>query len=128
MWSFLKAVWQVLVGIKDVVLTVLVIGLLLLVLRAVFASDTGPVVEDGAVLALSIDGYVVDQASPTDPASLIGGAASIPVETRLGDLLAGIRQATEDKRVSAIALELDGFSVPARPTCSRSRGRSRRSR
>lgn len=109
MWSFLKAVWQVLVGIKDVVLTVLVIGLLLLVLRAVFASDTGPVVEDGAVLALSIDGYVVDQASPTDPASLIGGAASIPVETRLGDLLAGIRQATEDKRVSAIALELDGF-------------------
>lgn len=109
MWSFVKAVWRALVGIKDAVLTVVVIVLLLLVLRAVFASDTGPVVEDQAVLALRIDGFVVDQASPTDPASLLSGAASIPVETRLGDLLAAIRQATKDKRISAIALELDGF-------------------
>lgn len=109
MWSFLKTIWQVLVGIKDVVLTVLVIGLLIVVVRAVFTSDSVPVVEDKAVLALRIDGFVVDQSSPTDPVSLLSGAASIPVETRLGDLLAAIGQATKDKRISAIALELDGF-------------------
>jgi protease IV len=112
MWSFLKGVWGFLVGLKEVIVTVLVIGLLVLVLRSLFAGDGAPSVPDDAALALNLDGYVVEQRTEVNPLATLTDpmAATLPAQTLLRDVVEAIDSAAKDTRIKALTLELDYFA------------------
>ena len=104
--KFVSAVWKLLVGIKDA----LVLLLMLLFFGALYAglSSKPAPIKDG-VLALELDGAVVEQPSKPGFAELAGGSRT-PVEYQLRDLVAALDAARDDDRVKAVALDLGGFT------------------
>jgi protease-4 len=103
--KFVRAVWKLLVGIKDA----LVLIFMLLFFGMIYAglSARPAPVRDG-VLDLSLTGAVVEQPSRRDWADLAAGSAL--QQYRLRDLVAALNAAKDDKRVKAVALDLDGFT------------------
>lgn len=103
---FVKAIWKLLVGIKDALVLLFMLiffGLLYAVLSARPAA-----IGDG-VLAMDLDGVLVEQASRPDAFAAVAGAGSVTKEYELRDLVATLDTAKGDDRVKAIALDLDGF-------------------
>ena len=103
---FVKAVWKLLVGIKDALVLLFMLmffGLLYAVLSARPAA-----IGDG-VLAMDLDGVLVEQASRPDAVAALAGAGNITHEFELRDLVAVLDTARDDDRVKAVALDLDGF-------------------
>ena len=103
---FVRAVWKLLVGIKDALVLLFMLlffGLLYAVLSARPAA-----IGDG-VLAMDLDGVLVEQASRPDALAALAGAGGITHEFELRDLVAALDTAKDDDRVKAIALDLDGF-------------------
>jgi protease-4 len=103
--KFARAIWKLLVGIKDA----LVLILLLLFFGALYAALSGrpePVGE--GVLAVDLDGTVVEQPSRADFAEVAAGGSRTK-QYRLRDLIAALEEAREDGRVKAVALDLEGF-------------------
>lgn len=105
---FLKSVWAFLVGVKDA----LVLLFMLLLFGALWAalSTRAPRVSvpDGAALSIELNGLLVDQATPIPPLALLSGGPAIP-EVEVADLVEAIDRATEDKHISMITLDVDGF-------------------
>jgi protease IV len=102
---FLGAVWKLLVGIKDglvLIFMLLFFGLLYVGLQ----SRPNPV-GDG-VLVLDLDGTVVEQPSAPDTAELLAGSRRLQEFSRR-ELVAVLNAAADDRRVKAVALDLDGF-------------------
>ena len=103
--KFVRAVWKLLVGIKD--------GLVLILLLLFFAGLYGvlstrqPAVGEG-VLDLNLNGDVVEQPARAQWSEVANGSARR--QYRLRDLIAALDQAKDDDRVKAVALDLDGFS------------------
>jgi protease IV len=103
--KFVRAIWKLLVGIKD--------ALVLLVLIFFFAGLYGALsarpapVRDG-VLDLDLNGSVVEQPSRREWSD-VAGSPRIQ-EYRLRDLIAALDKAKDDSRVKAVALDLDGFT------------------
>jgi protease-4 len=103
--KFVRAIWKLLVGIKD--------GLVLLLLILFFAGLYGALsarpaaVKDG-VLDLNLNGSVVEQPARRQWADIAGSSATH--EYRLRDLVAALDKAKDDDRVKAVALDLDGFT------------------
>jgi protease IV len=112
LWGLLSGFWGFLVGLKEVIVTIVVVGLFILVMRSVFSGEAAPSVPEGAALALSLDGYVVEQRTEVDPIATLTDpmAATLPSQTLLRDVLEAIDGAAKDKRVAALTLELDGFA------------------
>jgi protease-4 len=103
---FAKAIWKLLVGIKDA----LVLVFMLLFFGLLYAGLSARPAPIGAgVLALDIDGAVVEQPSNPGFADLAGGSRS-PAEYRLRDLVAALDSARDDSRVKAVALDLGAFA------------------
>lgn len=102
---FARAIWKLLVGVKDV----LVLVFMLLFFGALYAvlSIRPEPVGDG-ILALELDGVVVEQPSLTEVSQLVAGTQRIK-EYRLRDLVAALEAAREDDRVKAVALDLESF-------------------
>ncbi len=104
---FVKAIWKLLVGIKDALVLIamlLFFGLLYMAL----ASRPAPVGE--GILALKLEGSVVEQPAAVDPfASLSPVGGGMMREHRLRDLVNLLREAKDDGRVKAVALDLDSF-------------------
>jgi protease IV len=103
---FVRAVWKLLVGIKDALVLLFMLmffGLLYAVLSARPAA-----IGDG-VLAMDLDGVLVEQASRPDALAALAGAGGVTHEFELRDLVATLETAQDDDRVKAIALDLDGF-------------------
>lgn len=111
-WGLLVGFWGFLVGLKDVLITLFVVGLFILLMRSVFAGDTVPSVPDGAALQLNLDGYVVEQRTQVDPIATLTDpmAATLPSQTLLRDVLDALQAAAKDKRIKAVTLELDNFA------------------
>ena len=110
--SFARALWKLLVGIKDALVLVLMLlffGLLFAVLKG--APDR--VIGDG-VLVVDLDGVVVEEASGADPLAALTGQ-SVTRQWALPDLLAALDKAKDDDRVTAVALDLDGFLGGGQP-------------
>ena len=61
------------------------------------------------MLALDLDGSVVEQPAKRDIRPKLAGGGSRLKEYRLRDLIAALDEAREDDRVKAVALDLDGF-------------------
>jgi protease-4 len=109
---FVKAVWKLLVGIKD--LLVLLFMLMFFGLLYAGLSARPAAINDG-VLAMDLDGVLVEQASRPDPFAAVAGAGNVTREFELRDLVATLDTAKDDKRVKAIALDLDGFLGGGQP-------------
>jgi protease-4 len=109
---FVKAVWKLLVGIKDAL--VLIFMLLFFGLLYAGLSARPEAIGDG-VLAMDLDGALVEQASRPDPLAALAGAGGVTREYELRDLVAALDAAKDDRRVKAIALDLDGFLGGGQP-------------
>jgi len=103
---FARAIWKLLVGIKDA----LVLILLLMFFGIIYASlSAKPAPVTAGVLALDLNGSVVEQPSKAELSEVVAGGNAAQ-EYRLRDLIAALREAKTDDRVKAVALDLDGFT------------------
>src|SRR5215207_8302207 len=103
--KFVRAIWKLLVGIKDAL--VLLFMLLFFGLLYAGLSARPQPVTDG-VLALDLDGVVVEEPARTELSELAAGGSRMK-QYRLRDLVAALDEAKDDDRVKAVAVDLDGF-------------------
>jgi len=109
---FVKAIWKLLVGIKDI----LVLLFMLMFFGLLYAAlSARPAAIGEGVLAMDLDGVLVEQASRPDPFATVAGASNITREFELRDLVAALDAAKDDDRVKAVALDLDGFLGGGQP-------------
>ena len=102
---FARAIWKLLVGVKDA----LVLIFMLLFFGLIYAGlSAKPAPLGEGVLALDLNGTVVEQPSKADISEVLAGG-SPSREYRLRDLVAALDHARTDDRVKAVALDLDGF-------------------
>ena len=104
---FAKAIWKLLVGIKDALVLIFML-LFFGVLYAGLSARPTPV-KDG-ILAFELSGAVVEQPSKPGFADFASGSSSVVREHRLRDLVAALDSARDDGRVKAVALDLEGFA------------------
>src|SRR3990170_2413774 len=102
--KFVRAIWKLLVGIKDALVLLLML-LFFALLYAGLSARPDPVTD--GVLALDLDGTVVEQPARAELSALASGSG--PKQYRLRDLIAALDEAREDDRVKAVALDLEGF-------------------
>jgi protease-4 len=109
---FVKAVWKLLVGVKDAMVLLFMLIFFGLLYAGLSARPAG--ISDG-VLAMDLDGVLVEQAARPDPLAALSGARGVIREFELRDLAAALDAAKDDKRVKAVALDLDGFLGGGQP-------------
>ena len=103
---FVRAIWKLLVGIKDALVLLFMLMFFGLLYAALSARPAG--ISEG-VLAMDLDGVLVEQASRPDAFAAVAGAGNITHEFELRDLMAVLDAAKDDDRVKAVSLDLDGF-------------------
>jgi protease-4 len=103
--KFVRAIWKLLVGIKDARVLLFMV-LFFVLLYAGLSARPEPVGK--GILALDLDGAVVEQPSRATVSELAAGGRGLK-EYRLRDLVAALDEARTDDRVKAVALDLDGF-------------------
>ena len=102
---FVRAVWKLLVGIKDA----LVLLLMLLFFGVLWAGlNAGPKPIGDGVLVVDLDGSLVEQPARQSASSLVG-ASDMAREHALREVVAAVDAAAKDGRVKAIALDLESF-------------------
>ncbi len=102
---FVRAVWKLLVGVKDA----LVLLAMLLFFGLLWAGlNAGPKPIGEGVLLVDLDGSLVEQPARQSATSLVG-AGSLSREHRLRDVVAAVDAAATDDRVKAVALDLERF-------------------
>src|SRR4029453_16572870 len=102
--KFVRAVWKLLVGIKDA----LVLLLLILFFGMLYAGlNSRPQPVSDGVLDLALTGSVVEQPERAQWSDVAGRA---PVrQYALHELVAALDSAKDDDRVKAVSLDLDSF-------------------
>jgi protease-4 len=116
--KFARAVWAILVAIKD--------GLVLLLLLLFFgglslALSMKPMpgrVQDGA-LAITLDGPIVEERAKLEPAALLLGGGATRHQFLARDLVRAIEAAAGDGRIRAVTLDLEDFGGGSQVTLSR---------
>ncbi len=103
--KFVRAVWKLLVGIKDALVLIFML-LFFAGLYGVLSSRPAPVGQ--GVLDLNLNGNVVEQPARAEWSDVAGGSRI--AQYRLRDLVTALDQAKDDSRVKAVALDLDGFT------------------
>ena len=103
--KFVRAIWKLLVGVKDA-LVLLFMLLFFGILYAAMSAKPTPV--GSGVLALTLNGTVVEEPSRTEWSEVVAGSSG-PKQYRLRTLVAALDEAKDDDRVKAVALDLDGF-------------------
>ena len=103
--KFVRAIWKLLVGIKDAMVLLLLI-LFFAGLYGALSARPAPIRE--GVLDLNLNGSVVEQPSRREWSDIASGSRI--QEYRLRDLVTALDKAKEDGRVKAVALDLDGFT------------------
>ncbi len=103
--KFVRAIWKLLVGIKDA----LVLIVMLIFFGALYSAlSARPAPVRNGVLDLNINGSVVEQPSRASWSDIASGNRL--GEYRLRDLVQALDKASSDSRVKAVALDLDGFT------------------
>ena len=103
--KFVRAIWKLLVGIKDALVLLLML-LFFGMLYSALSAKPAPVRE--GVLDLDLNGSVVEQPSRRTWSDIAGGNRL--AEYRLRDLVQALAKAKDDGRVKVVALDLDGFT------------------
>lgn len=104
--KFVSAVWKLLVGIKD---ALVLIAMLMFFGLLYSALSSSPAAIGEGVLAMELNGFVVEQPSQPDLLASLSGTGGQTREYAARDLIAALRTAKDDKKVKAVALDLDGF-------------------
>ncbi|WP_133366085.1 signal peptide peptidase SppA [Qipengyuania sediminis] len=105
---FAGRVWRLLVGIKDGLVLVFMLGFFGL-LFAILTARPSPAEVRGGALVLSLDGYIVEEAQAIDPfQALLTGEAPV-AEYQARDLVRALDAAATDSRITAVVLDLDRF-------------------
>ena len=112
---FVRAVWMLLVGVKDALVLIFMLMFFGFLYAALSAKPKA--IGDG-VLAMDLDGVIVEQASRPRALEAIAGAGDVTREYALRDLVATLEAARDDDRVKAVALDLDGFLGGGQATLS----------
>lgn len=106
--SFLKSIWRLLMGVKDL-LALIFLLLLFGGLWAAFSLSTPSAsTPKGAALLIGLDGVLVDQASEPSILASVAGQTVIS-ETDAATLVRAIDAAATDDAIRMITLDLDGF-------------------
>src|SRR3954468_4305637 len=92
--KFVRAIWKLLVGIKDALVLIFMLLFFAMLYAALSARPTP--VRDG-VLALDLKGSVVEQPAKLEFADVAGGSRAR--QYRLRDLVAALDEAKDDSRV-----------------------------
>jgi protease-4 len=103
--KFVRAIWKLLVGIKDALVLILML-IFFGMLYSALSARPAPV-KDG-VLDLNLNGSVVEQPARAQWSDVASGNRL--AEYRLRDLVQALDKARDDGRVKAVALDLDGFT------------------
>src|SRR3954468_2314843 len=98
--KFVRAIWKLLVGIKDA-LVLLLLMLFFGGLYGALSARPAPIKE--GVLDLSLNGSLVKQPSRREWADV--ASSSRLQEYRLRDLVAAMDKAKDDNRIKAVALD-----------------------
>lgn len=85
--------------------------LLVLAALAVVWWKPEPGLPDSAVLVLRPAGALVEQTRVDSPLDLIGQRSSLASQTALRDLLAAVRAARDDERITALVIETDDLAA-----------------
>src|SRR5688572_8996539 len=105
---FAGKVWKLLVGIKDGLVLIFMLGFFGLLYAGLSARPTVSASARGALL-LDLTGPIVEQPAQATPAEVLGGGGP-GREYRLRDVVKALEAAKDDDRIKAIALDLDIFS------------------
>ncbi|HZF43129.1 MAG TPA: signal peptide peptidase SppA [Sphingomonadaceae bacterium] len=105
---FVRGVWRVLVGVKDALVLILMLLFFGVLYAALSAGANPAAIRDGALL-VDLKGSIVEQPAEVDPFAALAGGGAVTREYRLRDIVAGLEAAATDKRVKAVALDLDQF-------------------
>ena len=103
--KFVRAIWKLLVGIKDALVLLLMLFFFGF-LYAGLSAKPAPVGE--GVLDLNLNGSVVEQPERRQWTDVAGGGRLH--QYRLRDLIGALDAAKDDSRVKVVALDLDGFT------------------
>jgi len=103
--KFVRAIWKLLVGIKDALVLILML-IFFGGLYSALSAKPAPV-KDG-VLDLNLNGSVVEQPARAHWSDVASGNRL--GQYRLRDLIEVLDKARDDSRVKAVALDLDGFT------------------
>jgi len=102
---FVRAVWKLLVGVKDALVLLAMLLFFGLLWAGLKAAPTP--IGDG-VLLVELDGSLVEQPARQSASGLVAGGP-LTREHRLRDVVAAVDAAATDDRVKAIALDLEKF-------------------
>ena len=105
---FAGKVWRLLVGIKDGLVLLFMLGFFGLLYAGLSARPTVGSGERGALL-LDLSGPLVEQPAQATPAEVLGGGGP-GRQYRLRDVIHSLNKAAEDDRIKAVALDLDIFA------------------
>jgi len=103
--KFVRAIWKLLVGVKDA-MVLLLLTLFFAGLYGVLSAKPAPVKE--GVLDLNLNGSLVEQPARRQWSEVASGGQL--EQYRLRDLVAAMDKARSDDRVKVVALDLDGFT------------------
>jgi len=103
--KFVRAIWKLLVGIKDALVLIFML-LFFGLLYSALSARPAPV--GSGVLDLNLNGSVVEQPSRAQWSDV--ASDSRIGQYRLRNLVQALDKAKDDSRVKAVALDLDGFT------------------
>lgn len=108
--TFLKAIWRIIMGVKDV----LVLCFLLLFFGGLYAllsmaPGERPLHTHEGALLIEMSGTLVEQPEEADPFAALMGSEAPVQQYRLRDVVAALESARTDAKVKAVVLNLDGF-------------------
>lgn len=106
--KFARAIWSILVGIKDA----MVLALLLLFfggLSVALSYRPAPGHVAGGALAITLDGPVVEERAKVTPSDLLSGDGPTHKQYVLHDVVRAIEAAAGDTRIRAVTLDLQDF-------------------
>jgi len=106
--SFAGKVWRLLVGIKDGLALLMLLAFFSLLFGILSARPSPGQVHDGALL-LTLDGSVVEEASPIDPLTALINRELPARQYQARDLVAALDAAAGDSRIKAVVLDLSTF-------------------
>jgi len=106
--KFAGKVWRLLVGIKDGLALLLLIGFFAALAAILNARPAPGQVREGALL-LQLDGTVVEEKTPIDPISLLLSGDAPASEYQARDLVHAIDAAAGDARIKTVVLDLSRF-------------------
>lgn len=103
--KFVRAIWKLLVGIKDVLVLIFMLIFFGMLYTALSAR---PAPVHPGVLDLNLNGAVVEQPARAQWSDIASGNRL--GQYRLRDLVQALGKARDDSRVKVVALDLDGFT------------------